>query len=345
MNQSTDDEEITLRSLYHLVKRGFHRIETDISVLKSDVAVLKDVVAVLKDDMDGMIKYKKMEANFQELRNRNFISKIYLHNHKNHHITPLGIKKFYNPSGKEITDIDGFLFIDTYPRIIHQPSPDIISRLPHPSFIESLKSNRVELNPNHKHHEYIIIESKHSLFKGKVDKKLAQMMEIRDVLHSPDINGVSVYTIMIQQIRTETNQNELHYPIHLIFSSDDISHELREYIIDINRGIDETTYDRHTTMLFYSDPFIADIIQKIRNDPTIPKMYKQIFEKQQPISYIRHAFHDKSFMRHRTEYVDCYLVPFSKLRTTFQSMAGFVGIAQFNTVELPRLFEKSSLNQ
>ena len=62
------------------------------------------------------------------------------------------------------------------------------------------------------------------------------------------------------------------------------------------------------------------------------------------MSYIHHAFHDTSFMAHRTEYVNGYLVPFSKLRTTFQSMTGFVGIAQFNTVELPRLFEKSSLH-
>ena len=337
MSNSSDDE-ITLRSLYNMTRDGFRRIESDIAVLKSDVTVLKD-------NMEGMIKYKNLESTFQELRNRNFISKIYLHNHDNHHITPLGIKQFYNSSGNTITDLDGFLFIDTYPPTIPQPSSNMISRLPNKSFMNTLGSNRVELNPNHKHHEYIIIESKYSLSKEKVDKKIAQMIEIRNVLRHPDVNGAPRYQSMIQQIHMETDETDLNYPINLIFSSDDISHELREYIIDINKGIDEVTYDRHTSRLFYSDPFISRIIEAICKNPTIPKMYKQIFIKKQPISYVRHAFHDKAFMTHRTEYVDGYLAPFSKLRTTFQSMTGFVGIAQFITVELPRLFEKSSLNQ
>ena len=328
---SSSEDEITLRSLYDMVQDGFHRIEKD--------------VTMLKDNMNGVIKYIKLESKFQELQNRNFISKIYLHNHDNHHITTLGTTNFFNSSGKLITDLDGFLFIHTYPRTIPQPSSDMISRLPNHSFVNTLGSNRVELNPAHKHHEYIIIESKHSLSKGKVDKKITQMIEIRNTLQHHNVNGAPLYESMIQQIRRETNGKELHYPINLIFSSDDISHELREYIIDINKGIDEATYDHYTSTLFYSDPFISDVLQAIYKNPTIPKMYKQMFEKQQPISYIRHAFHDKSFMRHRTEYVDSYLVPFSKLRTTFQLMAGFVGIAQFNTVELPRLFEKSSLNR
>lgn len=328
---SSSDDEITLQSLYDMVRDGFHRIEKD--------------VTMLKDNMGVVIKYIKLESKFQELRNRNFISKIYLHNHDNHHITPLGTSNFFNSSGKLITDLDGFLFIDTYPPTIPQPSSDMISRLPNQSFMNTLGSNRVELNPNHKHHEYIIIESKHSLSKGKVDKKIAQMLEIRDVLRHPDVNGTPRYQSMIQQIHMETDEADLNYPINLIFSSDDISHELREYIIDINKGIDEVTYDRHTSILFYSDPFISDVIKAIDNNPTIPKMYKQMFIKKQPISYVRHAFHDKAFMTHRTEYVDGYLVPFSKLRTTLQSMIGFVGIAQFNTVELPRIFEKSSLNR
>jgi hypothetical protein len=336
--RSSSEDEITLRSLYDMVRDGFYRIETDITALKTDVTMLKH-------NMGNMIKYVKLESKFQELQNRNFISKMYLHNHDNHHITTLGTSKFFNSSGKLVTDLDGFLFIRTYLPTIPQPSSDMISRLPNQTFMNTLRSNRVELNPTHKHHEYIIIESKHSLSKGKVDKKIAQMLEVRDTLRHHNANGVPVYESMIQQIKREINGEELHYPINLIFSSDDISHELREYIIDINKGIDEATYDRHTTVLFYSDPFLSDVIKAIDNNPTIPKKYKLMFERQQPISYIRHAFHDKSFMAYRTEYVSDYLVPFSKLRTTLQSMIGFVGIAQFNTVELPRIFEKSSLNR
>jgi hypothetical protein len=342
---AVNEDEITLKSLYYMVKDGFYRIETDIKSLKSDVTMLKSDVDMLKDNMNGMIKYKKMEATFQELRNRNFISKIYLHNHPNHSITTIHISNFYNSTGKVLTDLDGFLLIRSYPEDIPQPNSNALSRLPNQSFIHSLAENNVELNPLYKQHEFIIIESKHSLSKGKVDKKIAQMIEIRNLLQAPPIKGVPSYLSMIQQIRTDISQTDLSYSINLIFSSDDISHELREYIIDINKGIDESTYDRHTTRMFYTDEFIIKIIKEIMNDPTISKIYKQFFSKEQPISYIRHAFHDISLRKYRSEYVDTYLVLFSKLKNIFTEMKGRVGISQFNTVDLPQLFEKTSLNQ
>jgi hypothetical protein len=340
-----NEEEITLRSLYHMVKNGFYRIENDIKVLKSDVNTLKSDVNMLKDNMDGMIKYKKLEANFQELRNRNFISKIYLHNQPNHSIITLHTTNFFNHQGKDITDLDGFLFIRSYPEDIPQPTHNTLLRLPNIAFMNSLGSNRVELNPSHKHHEYIIIESKHSLSKGKVDKKIAQMIEIRTILESPPTKGVPVYLSMIQQLRNEIDQTNINHPLNLIFSSDDISPMLRNYIIDINNGINEVIYDIRTMELFYSDPFITEILQKIRKDQTIPKDYKHIFNKRQPMSYVRHAFHDKSFISYHSEYLDTYLVPFSKLKSIFISMKGFIGISQFNTIDLPRLFQKTSLNQ
>ena len=53
--EKDETEEITLTSLYHAMKQGFSRIESDISILKKDVSTLKD-------DMKGVHKYIKLES-------------------------------------------------------------------------------------------------------------------------------------------------------------------------------------------------------------------------------------------------------------------------------------------
>ena len=319
-----DDEEITLKSLHKTMTEGFSRIENDIK---------------------GIHKYIKLESKFQELQNRNFIVKAYLYNHNQHSVVILPTTKFFHPSGREITDLDGFLLIRTYPNEIKQPSQELISRLPQTDFIESLQPNSVELNPSHKHHEYIIIESKHSLNKGKVDKKIAQILEIKDVLQSIPIKEGHMYKMIISKLQTVVGQTDLNYPINLIFSSDDISNELVQYIESINDGTISDNYDDLTTELFYSDEYIQPIIDSITTDSDIPKQLKSILIKRPSIVDIRNLFSLPSMKEYITPYLESYLTPYEELASSFEDMKGFVGISQFNTVNLPRLFTAMSLNQ
>jgi len=324
-------EEITLTSLYHMMKQGFNRIENRITVIENDIK--------------GIHKYIKLESKFQELQNRNFIVKAYLYNHNQHSVVILPTTKFFHPSGREITDLDGFLLIRTYPNEIKQPSQELISRLPQTDFIESLQPNSVELNPSHKHHEYIIIESKHSLNKGKVDKKIAQILEIKDVLQSIPIKEGHMYKMIISKLQTVVGQTDLNYPINLIFSSDDISNELVQYIESINDGTISDNYDDLTTELFYSDEYIQPIIDSITTDSEIPKQLKSILMKRSPIVDIRNLFSLPSMKEYISPYMESYLTPYEELASSFEDMKGFVGISQFNTVNLPRLFTAMSLNQ
>ena len=336
--ENDENKEITLTSLYHMMKQGFNRIENRITVIEKDISILKD-------DMKGVHKYIKLESKFQELRNRNFIVKACLHNHNQHSVVILPTKKFFHPSGWEITDLDGFLLIRTYPNEIKQPSQELISRLPQTDFIESLQPNSVELNPSHKHHEYIIIESKHSLNKGKVDKKIAQILEIKDVLQSMPIKETPIYKTIISKLRSIIGQTNLNYPINLIFSSDDISNELVQYIESINNGTISDNYDDLTTELFYSDEYIQPIIDSITTDSDIPKQLKSILMKRSSIVDIRNLFSLRSMKEYISPYLESYLTPYEELSDQFEDMKGFVGISQFNTVYLPRLFTATSLNQ
>ena len=324
-NSKKEVEEITLSSMYQMMKEGFGRIENDIK---------------------GIHKYIKLESKFQELQNRNFIVKAYLHNHNQHSVVILPTTKFFHPTGREITDLDGFLLIRTYPNEIEQPSQELISRLPYTDFMESLQPNSVELNPSHKHHEYIIIESKHSLSKEKVDKKIAQMLEIKDVfLQSTPIKETPKYVMMVSQLRSSTGQTDLNYPINLIFSSDDISNELYQYIESINNGTISDKYDILNTNLFYSDEYIQPIIDSIITDSSIPKQLKSILTKRSSIVDIRNLFSLPSMKEYNSSYVESYMTPYEELGSRFEAMKGFVGISQFNMVYLPRLFTATSLNQ
>ena len=323
--EKDENEEITLTSIYHMMKQGFNRVENKITVIENDIK--------------GIHKYIKLESKFQELQNRNFIVKAYLHNHNQHSVFILPTTKFFYPTGREITDLDGFLLIRTYPNKIEQPSQELISRLPQTDFMQSLQPNSVELNPNHKHHEYIIIESKHSLSKGKVDKKIAQMLEIKQVLQSVAENGTTNFDMMISQLRSAVGQNNINYPINLIFSSDDISNELFQYIESINNGSISDKYDILTTNLFYSDEYVQQIID------SVPKEHKSVFTQHLSILHIRNLFSLEAMKEYKSSYIESYLTPYEELGRSFKDIKGFVGISQFNTVNLPRLFTAISLNQ
>jgi hypothetical protein len=287
--------------------------------------------------MKGVHKYIKLESKFQELRNRNFIIKAYLHNHSHHSVVILPTTIFLNPLGNEITDLDGFLLIRTYPNDVKQPSQELISRLPQTNFIESLHPNSVQLNPSYKQHEYIVIESKHSLNKGKVDKKIAQMLEIKKVLESVPENGKPKFDMMISNLRYAIGQTDINYPINLIFSSDDIPNELVQYIESINNGTISDNYNDLTTELFYSDEYIQSIIDKI------PKEHKSVFTQHLSIVHIRNLFSLEAMKEYKSSYIDSYLTPYEELSSNFEDMKGFIGISQFNTVNLPRLFTATSL--
>ena len=361
-------QEITLDTLYKYMVHEFKEIKQDISGLKKDVSELKkDVselkkdVSMLKDDMRGVKKYIKLESKFQEQQNREFISKMYIYNHPSNIITTLHIQKIYTCTNKEITDIDGFLFISTFPIYAIHPSKDVVERIQNKdaatSFLSSLKNNNTR-NSRQNVMEYIIIESKHSLSKGKVDKKIKQINEIYEMLDiAYDISidktkqCFSLYTTMINELQQSTGQTiqNLHLPINLIFSSDDISHELCNYIHAIHNGISEEEYNMFSLKLLYSDEYAYEIIQDIYKDGSIPKQIKHLLYQKESIISIRKAFATiyTNYEKYQSKiiYLQDYVTPYNELESLFLLMKGRIGVSQFNTILFPRLFTKQTFNQ
>ena len=353
---------LTLEFVYHHLLEVIKDIKSDTTALKTDVAVLKTDVAVLKHDMIGVkkdiaglkndrdvfYKYMKKESNIQELGDTIFITKLYLYNHPSNSISHIPIKKFFNRNGKEITDIDGFLLISSIPLYNISIKNELLSRHPSASVFQStLKSNRNTHNESNVP-EYILIESKHSLNKRKVDKKIRQLSEIYDVFSTIKQQGQSVpkYKSMIKHITESTHLSVdlLDLPINLIFASNDISDELTEYINSIYHGLNEEEYDRLTLQLFINDPYVIEEISDIMQDDTIARQDKGILKRKESMHLIKEVFKKPELQSYCTENMNAYLTPFSEVEELFRIVYHGIGTCRYNRVIFERLFPKSKLN-
>ena len=339
------------------VRQDIVGLKNDVSGLKNDVSGLKREVTTLQDDMRGVKKYIKLESIFQERQNKEFISKMYIYNHPSNIVVTLHIQQLYTCINREITDADGFLLISSVPIQTIEPSKDVVERIQNKNaaaaFVESLKRNNT-YNMKQSVMEYIIIESKHSLSKGKVDKKIRQMKEIHDMLsNAPTMDPKKcfpLYKKMIQDMMQSTrlSLDKLNLPINLIFSSDDISHELCNYVCAIHDGISEEVYNELSLKLLYLDEYAHEIIKEIYKDNTIPKQIKSLLSKKE-IHSTRQALdiiveHDKE-LEPKITYLQDYVTPFSELEPFFAEMKNKIGVSQFNTITFPSIFTKQTLNQ
>ena len=313
-------------------------------------------IAKIEDNISGILKYIKLEADFQEQRNKQFISKLYLYNIPSSIVTSIDSKKIYDHMGKELTDLDGFLLISNIPRILPQLSTELVARIPSSISLKGLlKEGTPVYDPELIRNEYIIIESKHSLSKAKIDKKLRQIQEIRDMLqHVTDVEYTSaheLYRTCIEKMVRDTGlaRTELNHIINVIFSSDDIPQELIAYITAIDSGITEEQYERITLSIFFGEHYLKKVINFVLKNNKIPKHKRDKLDVEGKLDEIRKLFKDPEITSFREvkgqlTHIHAILVPFSTMESYFHDMKGKLGVLQFNTVTMPRLFQKSSLN-
>lgn len=288
--------------------------------------------------MDGLEKtmtrfdaYMKTEANIQEGRDTQYIIKLYYHNHPTHIVDRLMIREFYRPDNNLLTDYDGLLLVHNIP-------------IP---LTGALQSTDIV--------EYIVIESKHSLDKEKIDKKIKQITDLSTYLEKADDekfveSSGPRFQDSIQKWMTETRlpSDSLQRPIHLLFASDDIPYEVGLYLKDISEGFaDEAQYDATVYRLFQSDPYVRPIMDRIRaiKDGRISRATHQLIHpRSATMQTIRDAFSNalRPFLE---KPIEPYLVAYSELEGHFQRMKGRVGMSQFGAVEYSPIFPVKALNR
>jgi hypothetical protein len=353
------------------------------------ISNIEDILITLNNHMITMQKYTKLESDFQEHQNISLIAKLYLENHPYDRIDVIHVTKCYPPNGHEITDVDGLLLArNDVGRVQHnnEKQRNMKNRwnTMYPPRHQTRNASSHALNrmlqsaPSRKHVKvasdlhtlhYLLIESKHGITKGKVDKKMKQIKSIHEILRgaSSASSTVQSYHSMIKQMLFDTHLSidQLDYPIELIFSSDDVSASLAEYIVAIHDGMTEETYDRIVHQLLFEDKYMMGVVEMITaelkkqtvshksheasvsNKSDVNRATNANREAQQlSMREIREMLLSDVFANKRAKYVYMidYITPFSELEDTFRQMRHHVGALQMNRVLFSSVFRKATLN-
>lgn len=298
----------------------FQRILTEIVEMKKDIVEMKKDISELKTGLNNLrnefYTYVKQNSTIQESQHVEFIHSVLRKYLPTIHIRRIRLKQFFSPSGKEITELDGCLLLDSTP----PPLPLALT--------EGLRNNSLFVNPKAQYKEIVIIESKHSLNKVKLDTKLQQLFAIQEILTNP-INIQSSAKAFQTMMRTYP---ELKQPskVYIIFASDDIPHELKDFILRINEGITEESYIEMTLILLKNDLFF----KKILDDSTIKQHIKQALKKAETFEELAEIAQLPEFQRY-SAYLLSYIKPFSVVKDIYLNAKDKLGIAQYTVLEFP----------
>lgn len=306
----------SLKTMHSYMVSRFDKVEHTVLGIQKDIRRIND--------------YLKIESKIQEKRDLDFITKLYHHNHQNQFTTQLHIQELYERSGNPLTDFDGILLIHNLQTPFSVPLRDV-------DMIE-----------------YLVIESKHSLSKTKIDKKMQQMVQFATYLSEvsredeSNIEGSTKFVKMIQQLIEEIHLPLafIHRPLTLLFASDDISNPLAEYMRNIYVGMDnEHVYDEIVKKMFFANSSVRSVLQEIREDRTIPWAIKiKINEQTATMESLRDVFTNE--LQHVADLsIQEHLVPYHELADAFRMMKHHIGYVRFGVAYCPILFPVQSLNR
>jgi hypothetical protein len=340
LNVNIPEEEITLKTLYTIMQTNFKAIDkrfdgidTRLNKIDTRLDGHDKQLKTMSISIDKITKYNNLE-DIQEQYDAEFITALYKHNYPMHFVKQIFVKDIYQPfSQNKITDLDGFLLISNNHKPFRFP-------LHH---IDKL--------------EYIFIESKHSISKFKIEFKIKQIVTIKQLLRDITVNNIprdalEPFTDMIEQWVDETTIpiNELNREIHLLFCSNDITEELREYIHAIYTGIlDKNTYDAVVKKLFYSNQYVKKGLTAIHKNKRIPQVIKdQLKEEHSSMDGIRALFTNElagEIIGDKNNAIKEHLNPYTlELEEAFNGIKGHIGFVQFRKAEYEPLFHTKSLN-
>jgi hypothetical protein len=208
----------------------------------------------------------------------------------------------------------------------------------------------------------IIVETKRSLSKEKVDIKCGQVVEFKQMLRSLlsiDMKTAkSSFLEMIDTLMKETQMtlselSELN--VKLIFASDDIPESIVSYIKAMNNADidDHNMYRYYSYKMYKEDPYIKQFmktlqkkqkipgkfknkLEKARNLPTANEYYTELFEK------YSEEFEENDIKRMKA-YIAPYMNHFYDLEYQIQHMYANIGVIKYNVAIFPQLFDISRL--
>jgi hypothetical protein len=323
-------------------------IISEIKTIKTDIVEIKTDIVEIKEDLK---KYKKQNADFQEAQINNFLVSILDHNRSTYLTNLLPIKNIYMPYSKDrLSEFDGLILYTPNQTKMPSISNELLDRA-NRVFHKSLKENISGINTIFTKPYLIIVESKRSLNKHKIDMKLKQMYEFMNILSKLDTidltNTSDEFKNLIETMQKESKLsiNDLTtIDILFVLGSDDISLNLRKYVLQIEKGINKEDYNILSEILFKEDSYVKPHIKKIIESENTPKLVKSKLKHYNTLEELKLIL-KTDLSEFNMEYITDYLTSYEDLEHIFKTFKGKIGITQFNKIEFPQLIQFTTINR
>lgn len=311
-------DTMTIGQLYMVMVSRFDGVDARIDKIDTRLTSLERTVGKITDRL-------RINDRVKEQYDVRHIIKLYEHNGVGF-IKQLSIDQFFDNNGRVISEFDGLLLVYNVQPPYHFP-------LEYRELIE-----------------YLVIESKHSLSKSKIDAKLKQMIQVKKQLATTTEEGINDghvnYQLMMSDWTAETQLPlpELERTIHLLFSSDDIPNEIIMYLAAIYKGIPNADdYDSLMKEIFYS--IFRRELAILQKDGTISKEIRKRLDKEiSTMNDLRVIFRNELQSHKQKSNMDEYLDEFENISDVLLQMKGHVGYSSTGITHYPLLFPKSTLN-
>lgn len=315
-------------------------IEGDIRELKSDVLVLKN--------------YNKVQSVIQEKQNAVLLKK-YLNRtvgFSKNRIISFG--KFYVPyNNNPLTDIDGC--------VIHTKVPIQIPR----SFIKNKNDENISNTKNVKYNvldnsRVFFIESKHSMSKQLLDKKLGQFVQILTSINNVQRGNYAPRNkkYKFDDMIAIHNIKEFPSNISFLLSSNNMSPEAVQLAVAISRGVlDENTYSGILFDYIITHPILKDIQNDNNVDRTIVKTLINVKTLDEFSNFIKDAeppkdaspkersiYKKKETLQPYMERLLSLLVPYESYYDSIALLKGKIGFIEHDVIHLPEVILTHGFN-
>lgn len=229
------------------------------------------------------------------------------------------LKNVYLPSGVLLTDLDGCIVISTKP--------------PKPNRRNTYRNNTLGFNPASDFARTLIVESKHSLTKGKIDNKIFQMCQLKELFRILPTLTVARTSSAFQAMIADNAFNTFSSDFYIIFAADDMGWSTRQFIIALSEGIPKETYDTYTLQFLKDDPYY----KSLKKNNTITKRLKTALHSAKTVEEANAVLADDAFEPYRLTFSQI-LKPYDAIVPYYNQLRNRIGFLQFNTLYLPELF-------
>ena len=299
-------------------------IQNDVSSLKSDVASLVDW-------------RKKLSVAEEEKFNKRLLQ--ILSNCNSYDIKRIYLSNFVDSSGQVITDFDGCFIISSKLPLIKIPRTTAQERRALVSVSPLRMNNSTSTNWSY----LVIVETKLTIDKRIIDKKLEQMASIKNNIvtskkqttnpSKPNAKSKAFQT-MVSTFDIERFPDE----ILLLFGCDSMSRNLCSYIDLINEGIDDVIkYKSMTFDLLQEDRVYQEFVSQTRKQK-IKNLDFSSYDKIVITLSVVKKLPDFANMLGKISHLQELMKPYETMATYFSAMKGKCGYMTLTDSSIPVIY-------